>query len=385
MQGHASPQQPLKLADAPSTAAQRGACLRLAGIFRGALEHAAAGAGGGEPGEERLRALHASLAAAGELFPKQRPGLLSADLAPSFLKDAAIEPAGSAAARRDSGDVDSLSDPAAQMGAGAQSGAPGSADTHKSAAYSPVLAWLKAGQIWMLCEAGARSELEAVCWRPGVDASQLAQLAPSGGDAPSSAADAGGARLAAALGGRGERGAAGLLLRAVGDTPGALAQWQDEFEAQRERAECLRVHAAAARPDPPNGNASAPEPEPSPARAPLDASECRTLEEHAVAHAEPAARPAAAAAARALMAAARGAEALCGTAHVAEGALSDAHVGWLLQMPSQCALGVLCSRSDLHPRDLFSPCHDVGGGDDSGLDAAELWLQARAASRLPRL
>lgn len=383
MQGQASTEQHSARGDAPSPAAQRDACLRLASVFRGALEAAAPGAGGAAPGEERLAALHDSLAAVGELFPQQRAGLLAMEDALLRAGDAQPEAEAAPSVATASGDEpanaeeDSLDAQAA--GANTDTDAPGaSLRTDVSASASLVLSWLKAGQIWMLCEAGARAELEAACWCPGLGAAPVSEAAPQG------ALPHADPRLAAALAGRGERGAAGLLLRAAGDMQGALAQWQDEFEAQRERAECLRVPAggssAVARPQLSNGAAAAQDLEVG--SAPLDASECRTLEEHAVAHAEASARPAAAAAARALMAAARGADVLCGVSNVAEGSLSDGHVGWLLQMPSQCALGVLCSRPDLRAGDLFSPCHDVGGGDDNGFDAAQLWLQVRRGSCL---
>lgn len=61
------------------------------------------------------------------------------------------------------------------------------------------------------------------------------------------------------------------------------------------------------------------------------------------------------AAARTLLLAATAAECMCDSATVP--AFTDSLISWLLRMPSQCALAVLLSRSDLSLEEVFSPNH----------------------------
>jgi hypothetical protein len=282
-----------------------------------------------------------------------------------------------------------------------------------AAGHAPqnIISWLKAGQICLLCEAGASAELEGVCRRPGVE---LRGVGPNGNvllEAVVKTVSAGG-----------QKGAAGLLLHACKDVTGALTEWQDAFEAGRAASACSvassrRVSGAHAQRHDVNPALLVPTPAavhkalntPEMHRAAStaawgsegagqrngrgrhrlaqkannsayfeDIGECRSVEEHVVAAAAAAGESGLgyAAAARALVCAARAAEVFCDPEKVAE--LTDSHISWLLQMPSQCALGVLCARRDLQPEDLFSVCHELNGNEEGGmLDAVQLWLQVR--------
>jgi hypothetical protein len=341
--------------DAAALDEGRSACRALADELGRVLERSCAGAAGAAPGSERFSGLRASLAAAGELYPLPKPGLLG-------LEEEAVAQGAEHS-------------PACAPPVAAKCGS-----TTRAMSGRPlnVLDWAKAGQIWLLQLAGAQAELDAVCHSPGVWGSATGcgvELCQEGCALI--------ALLVKQLRHSGQASAAGLLLRAVGRPRDALAEWLEEFDCSRE-ASLNIMHGLEQPPSAPSANTLPP------------ISECRTLVEHVAAFAAlpggagaPSSGPALVEAARALLAAARASETMCDCGALPE--LSDDHVSWLLRMPSQCALAVLCARDGVDSEDLFSPYHGLGveGSEceGDGDDASQLWLQVRymrvCAARAP--
>jgi hypothetical protein len=360
--------------------ARRLGCLKLAQVFRTALETTAKGSGGGLPGEETFPALRAALAAEDELYPQQAPALLDLEPQSSDQFEAAAGGKGERSCKCKGRASLSSPEPRDSTQATLEECAAVGQDGQR------ILPWLKAGQIWLLCEARASTELEGVCRRPGVD---LRGVGTKGIDLLEV--------VVASLSCAGCKGASGLLLHACGNVAGALAEWQDAYETDREAATCLLSHPN--KPEAPAQEHPIDTASHSQARfgesvqhhdgvgmcqrggngekvACLDdIGESRSVEEHVLAAALASGEGSRGyvAAARALLSAARAADLLCCSQKVPE--LTDAHIGWLLQMPSQCALGVLSARRDMQPEDLFSPCHGLNGSDEGALDAVQLWLQ----------